>query len=131
MDPLLERGARAFADLPKTAEALVIVRELEELLQPHLATEEAELIPLIRGAKEFPVPPTDEVAEMYAQGFSWAMHGIAPDVLDEMYKMLPDGLRAKIPAARAAFEARCERVWGSAKAGAARTPIPDERTTSS
>jgi len=108
---------------------VLIVRELDELLQPHLGIEEAELIPLIRGAKEFPVPPTDEVAEMYAQGFSWAMHGIAADVLEEVYKMLPDTLRAKIPGARAAFEARCERVWGSKKAGAARTPIPDERTT--
>ena len=27
-------------------------------------------------------------------------------------------LRAKLPAARDAFEARCERAWGSAKAGA-------------
>jgi hypothetical protein len=126
IDPLLERADRAFAELPRTAEAVVIVRELEELLQPHLAIEEAELIPLIRGAKEFPVPPTDEVAEMYAQGFSWAMHGIAPEVLEEVYKILPDALHTKIPAARAAFAARCERVWGSTKAGAARTPIPDE-----
>ena len=126
IDPLLERGDRAFAELPKTDEAVVIVRELRELLHPHLAIEEAELIPLLRGAKEFPAPPTEEIAEMYAQGFSWAMNGIAPEVLEQVYEMLPETLRAKLPAACAAFEARCERVWGSAKAGASRTPIPDE-----
>jgi len=126
IDPLLERGDRAFAELPKTDEAVVIVRELGELLHPHLGIEEAELIPLLRGAKEFPAPPTEEIAEMYAQGFSWAMNGIAPEVLEQVYEMLPETLRAKLPAARAAFEARCERVWGSTKAGASRTPIPDE-----
>jgi hypothetical protein len=57
------------------------------------------------------------------------MNGIAPEVLERVYEMLPENLRARLPAARAAFEARCERVWGSAKAGAARTPIPDELGT--
>ena len=127
IDPLLERGDRAFAELPKTAEAEVIVRELEELLHPHLGTEEAELFPLLRGAKEFPAPPTEEAAEMYAQGFAWAMNGIAPEVLEQVYEMLPENLRAKLPGACAAFEARCERVWGSANAGASTTPIPDAR----
>ncbi len=126
IDPLLERGDKAFAELPKAAAALAVVRELEELLTPHLATEEADLVPFLRGAKQFPPPPTDEVAEMYAQGFSWAMHGVAPDVLERVNDMLPEILRTKLPAARAAFEARCERVWGTAKAGAARTPIPTQ-----
>ena len=47
IDPLLERGDRAFAELPSTKSAIGVVRELEELLQPHLATEEAELIPFL------------------------------------------------------------------------------------
>ena len=34
-------------------------------------------------------------------------------------------------AARAAFDARCERVWGSARAGAARTPIPHSSSSRS
>ncbi|HVJ16679.1 MAG TPA: hemerythrin domain-containing protein [Polyangiaceae bacterium] len=126
IDPLLERGDRAFADLSTPDAAAAVVRELEELLYPHLAIEEAELVPFLRGAKEFPPPPNDEAAEMYAQGFSWAMHGVAPDVLERAYEMLPEILRAKLPGARAAFAARFERVWGSASAGAARTPIPDE-----
>jgi hypothetical protein len=125
IDPLLERGDRAFAELPQADQAAAVVRELGELLHPHLAIEEAELIPFLRGAREFPAPPTDEVAAMYAQGFAWAGNGIAAEVLERVHEMLPEALRAKLPAARAAFEARCERVWGSAKAGAATTPIPD------
>jgi hemerythrin-like domain-containing protein len=125
IDPLLEHGDRAFAELPKTDEALAVVQELEELLSPHLAIEEAELIPFLRGAKEFPVPPTDEIAEMYAQGFSWAMNGVAPDVLERVYEMLPEALRAKLAPARAAFEARCIRAWGTASAGSSRTPVPE------
>lgn len=126
IDPLLERGDRAFAELPKTDEATAVVRELTELLSAHLALEEAELVSFLRGAKEFPPPPNDQVLDMYAQGFSWAMDGIAPEVLTALDAMLPDGLRSRLPAARAAFEARCERVWGKLPAAAARTPIPDD-----
>lgn len=125
IDPLLERGDAAFAELPKAAGALAVVRELKELLDPHLAIEERELIPFLRGMKAFPPPPNDEAAAMYAQGFAWSMQGIASDVLDRVHDMLPDSLRTRIPEARATFDARCERVWGSAKAGATRTPIPD------
>lgn len=125
IDPLLDRGDRAFGDLTDPSDALAIVHELQCLLTPHLATEEAELFPFLRGAKSFPPPATDAEAELYAGGFAWAMHGIAPDVLEQVYVMLPERLREKLPHARTEFEARCERVWGSAKAGTARTPIPD------
>jgi len=125
IDPLLERGDRAFAELPSTESATTVVRELAELLHPHLATEEAELIPFLRESKMFPPPPNDEAAAMYAQGFAWCMQGIAPDVLDRVYEMLPEVLTNKLPAARAAFDRRCERVWGAIEVGAARTPIPD------
>ena len=125
IDPLLERGDAAFAGLPeKTDAARAVVLELVELLDPHLATEEAEIVPYLRGMKAFPPPPNDEAAAMYAQGFAWAMQGIATDVLDKVYAMLPENLCARLPEACAAFDARCERVWGSVKAGAARTPIP-------
>ena len=126
IDPLLERGDLAFSDLlTSQAEALAIIRELTTLLEPHLATEEAELIPFLRAAKTFPPQSSDAEAEFFAQGFAWAMHGVASDVLDQMYAMLPAALLAKLPAARSAFESRYERVWGKRPAGATRTPIPD------
>ena len=127
IDPLLERGEAAFSGLPGTDDALAVVCDLAELLHPHLATEEREIIPFLRDAKSFPAPPDDEALAMYADGFAWAMHGIAPDVLEKVCAMLPEQLVARLPAARAAFDVRCERVWGSVKAGAARTPIPDAR----
>jgi hypothetical protein len=46
-------------------------------------------------------------------------------VLEKVEAMLPEALLARLPDARAAFETRSERVWGSTQAGAARTPIPD------
>jgi hypothetical protein len=124
IDPLLEEGDRAFAQLPLATGARAVVAELQRLLDPHLATEEAELVPHIRPAKEFPTPPDDAAAEMYAQGFAWSMQGIAPDVLEKVQGLLPPILTSRIPAARAAFAERCEKVWGTAAAGSARTPIP-------
>lgn len=125
IDPILEQGDRAFADLPGTVEAAArVIRELTTLLSTHLATEEEKLIPFLREARTFPTPPTDADAELYAGGFAWSMHGIAPEVLDKVYPMLPEILSAKLPAARAAFEERCERVWGTTKPLASTTPIP-------
>jgi hemerythrin-like domain-containing protein len=123
--PLIEQGAVAFAALPETAAALGVVRELEELLRPHLATEEREIVPFLRASKAFPPPPNEEVAAMQAQGFAWAMQGIAPDIIERVSAMLPESVCTRLPAARAAFDARCERVWGRLQPGAARTPIPD------
>ena len=125
IDPVLERGDRAFAEVSKADDAKAVVRELKELLDPHLALEEAEVVPFLREAKTFPAPETDEMAAMYAEGFSWSMHGLAPDVLTALGVMLPENVKARLPAARSAFEARCLRVWGTAKIGASRTPIPE------
>ncbi|HXK17892.1 MAG TPA: hemerythrin domain-containing protein [Polyangiaceae bacterium] len=126
IDPLLERGDRAFSALATSqADALAVVRELKTILDPHLATEEAELIPFLRTAKTFPPPATDAEADLYAQGFAWSMHGVAADVLDRMCEMLPEVLLAKLPAARSAFERRYEGVWGKLPKGATHTPIPD------
>lgn len=125
IDPLLEQGDRAFADLPASAVvATRVVGELTALLGEHLAREEAEVVPYLRGAKEFPAPGNDADAAMYAQGFAWSSHGIAADVLDRVYAMLPESLTSRMPAARAAFDERCVRAWGSAAAGAAETAMP-------
>jgi hypothetical protein len=125
IDPLLERGDAAFEALPQTAAAVTVVGELEALLRPHLATEEREIVPFLRDMKAFPPPPNDAAAAMYADGFAWSTHGLAPDVIEKINVMLPANVLERLPAARAAFAARCERVWGTAKAGATRTPIPD------
>jgi hypothetical protein len=126
IDPLLEAGGRAFAALPgSTAAAAGVVAELAALLRAHLEYEEANVIQFLRGAREFPAPATEADAEMYAQGFAWSLHGLAPEVVEGIYGLLPSILTSKLPAARAAFTARCERVWGTAKTGASRTSIPD------
>jgi hypothetical protein len=125
IDPLLEKGDAAFAELPDTSAALAVVRELQALLAPHLATEEASLIPHIRPAKGFPPPGTDAEAEMYAEGFAWSAHGIAPDIVEKVFALLPPIVSSKLPAARAAFAERCQHVWGTTEAGASRTPIPE------
>jgi len=126
IDPLLDRGDQAFAGLPQTIESAVdVVNGLLDLLQPHLATEETHIIPLLRAAKAFPAPATDAELEMYAHGFAWSSHGIAPDILDKLYVIVPAAVVAKLPAARAAFAKRCEEVWGTSAAGASRTPVPD------
>jgi len=125
IDPLLERGDRAFATLSTMPVAAAdVVRELQALLGPHLALEEAEIIPHLRGAKAFPPPPDDQAANMYAEGFAWAMDGIAPEVIEQVEAMLPASVLDRLPAARAAFGVRCERVWGAVRPLASRTPLP-------
>ncbi|HEY8924738.1 MAG TPA: hemerythrin domain-containing protein [Polyangia bacterium] len=126
IDPLLARGDQAFADLPLAIEgARQVIEDLTALLDPHLATEEADVVPLLRAAKAFPPPGTPEEAEMFAQGFAWASHGIAPQVLERVYAMLPPIVTSRLPAARSAFEERWRRVWGQIEAGASLSPIPD------
>ena len=126
IDPVLEEGDRAFAELAtELRPAVRVVGSLGGLLNSHLETEETHIVPFLRDAKAFPPPSNEAELEMYAQGFAWSSHGIAQDVLDKMYAMLPPEVVAKLPAARAAFAKRCEDVWGTSVAGSARTPIPD------
>jgi hemerythrin-like domain-containing protein len=126
MDPMLEEGDRAFADLSaQVRPAVRVVGSLGGLLHSHLETEETHIVPFIRGAASFPPPASEAELEMYAQGFAWSSYGIAQDVLDKMYAMLPPEVVAKLPAARAAFAKRSEAVWGPSAAGASRTSIPD------
>jgi hypothetical protein len=125
IDPLLERGDYAFAELPGAAAgAEDVVRELRALLDPHLALEEEEIIPLLRDRKAFPPPATDADAALYATGFAWAMHGVADEVIAKVYMMLPQNLVARLPAAREAFAARYTHVWGDVAIGATRTSVP-------
>lgn len=126
IDPLLEEGDKAFGDLPAQLRGAVrVIGGLGSLLHSHLETEETHIVPFLREAKAFPPPANEAELELYAQGFAWSSHGIAPDVLEKLYELLTPELRAKLPAARAAFEQRCKEVWGHSTAGAARTPIPD------
>jgi len=126
IDPLLEEGDRAFADLPaQLRPAVRVIGSLNSLLISHLETEETHIVPFLRDAKAFPPPASEAELDLYAQGFAWSSYGIAPEVLEKLYELLTPELRAKLPAARAAFEQRCKNVWGFAVAGATRTSIPD------
>ena len=126
IDPLLERGDRAFQELPNVGPAVKVIAELRELLTAHLAAEETGVVPLLRAAKVFPPPPSDAEAAMYADGFAWSMHGVASGVIECVQGMLPPAITSNLDAARARYDARCERAWGSAHAGASRTSVPEE-----
>ena len=125
IDPLLAAGDRAFASLSIPQEAALIVGQLSALLDEHLALEEAHVIPFLRGGREFPPPASEAEAQLFADGFAWSSHGVAPEVLERVYTMLPEVLTSKLPAARAAFQERCHRVWGPTSEGASRTAVPD------
>jgi len=123
IDPLLQRGDRAFAS-HDAADAADVVTQLLALLGPHLATEEEELVPMLRLAKGFPAPSEAE-ADLFAQGFAWSSFGVAAEVLAAVDEMLPEILRVRLPAARAGFADDFRRLWGAVTPGASRTPIPD------
>jgi hypothetical protein len=125
LDPLLEAGERAMAKLPATEEAAAIVTETAALLDKHLALEEQKVVPLLRGASSFPAPASDAEAEMYAEGFAWACHGIAPAVLEQVNKMLPASVTSRLPAARVVFTKKFETLWGSVGSGASTSSVPD------
>ena len=127
IDPLLEESDKAFGELSATQvrPAVRVVGSLGGLLHSHLETEEKHIVQFIRDAKTFPPPASEAELEMYAQGYAWSSHGVAQEVLDKLYELLTPEVRAKLPAARAAFAKRCEAVWGTAVAGSARTAIPD------
>jgi hemerythrin-like domain-containing protein len=126
IDPLLARGDAVFDALAtQAAAAATVVSELSALIDEHLALEEAHVPAFLRGVNAFPPPPTDADAEMYAQGFAWSCDGIAPEVLERVFAMLPASVTTRLPAARAAFADRCARTWGATPSGASRTSVPD------
>lgn len=124
IDPLLERGDAAFAELPRVDLALDVVRALDRALDEHLELEERVVIPHLRDAKAFPVPPDDAALAMYADGFAWSTCGLAPEVLAALDVMLPPGLVERLPAARRAYDERSARAWGRAWTGASTTSVP-------
>lgn len=124
IDPLLARGDRAFGEAADLDEARAVVAELSKLLDAHLAYEEAEVVPHLRGGKEFPAPASDQEADMFAQGFAWSSHGVAASVLVRLGDMLPERLAQRLPAARAEFAARWQRSWGDEPVGASTTSVP-------
>ncbi|MBS2023092.1 MAG: hemerythrin domain-containing protein [Deltaproteobacteria bacterium] len=125
IDPLLERGDRAFAHLPQRLDdARQVIAELASLLAPHLALEEEKVMPFLRGATEFPPPASEAEAELYASGFAWSTQGVASDIVEKLDGLLPESVRRRLPAARAAFHARAEAAFGPITPGSARTPIP-------
>jgi hemerythrin-like domain-containing protein len=126
IDPLLVRGDASFADLVAAPEAAAaVVSELSVLLDEHLALEEANVVPVIREAKAFPPPASDEEARLHAEGFAWSSHGVAPEVLARVDALLPASLRDRLAAARAAFAERAQRVWGPTPTGASHSAVPD------
>jgi hypothetical protein len=125
IDPLLERGDQLFSDLQAhRAAARDLIATLASLLATHLDTEEPAITPHMRDAKEFPAPPDEAMLAMYADGFAWSSAGIANEVLDQVFSMLPPALVAKLPAARTAFDERCRRVWGFTHTTASVTSVP-------
>ncbi len=125
IDPLLVRGDAAFGQLARMRlAALDVLRELIALLTPHLAAEEAEIVPHLRATKGFPPPSSDAEAVMYAQGFAWSSHGIAPEVLARVDEMLPPLLREKLPAARDAFNHKAAQTYPYEMPLASLTPVP-------
>jgi len=130
VDPLLAEGDVAFAEsIRAPSDAARVVDALEALLTDHLALEERHVIPLIRAAHEFPTPPTPEVAAMYADGFSWSLHGLAPDVVDRVLERLPSNVKDLLPDARARFAASYARAFGAPFPAASRTSVPAGRST--
>lgn len=115
LEPLLERGDRAFAALPNATLATAVLAELSAVLERHLAFEEATVIPLFREVKTFPLPPSDEELDLFLSGFAWSYRGVAPEVLDQVNRMLPEAISTRLPAARAAHEARVQSVFGPAE----------------
>ncbi len=124
IDPLLEQGDKAFGEALDVEAAKSVVTQLMALLDKHLVAEEACIIPHLRNVHAFPPPPDEAAASLYAQGFAWSSHGIAPEVLEQVFAMLPDILSSRIPEARKKFEERCVRVWGTAQSGSSRTSVP-------
>lgn len=57
IDPLIDKGNKAFTDLHHPEEARAVLEELKILLDEHLGFEEANITPALRMHREFPIPP--------------------------------------------------------------------------
>lgn len=126
IDPLIEQIDEAIADINGSEKIEGLFKNLKHLLDEHLAFEESTVIPTLRGQRDFPAPPDEETANMYAQGFSWSMQGIDPSVVEQLEKMLPAMLLERLPAARADFELRSKEVWGDYELSSSTTSVPEK-----
>ncbi len=125
IEPLLARGDSAFGGMTDVGAAREVVKELSALLDEHLRLEEETIAPALRVARQFPPPPNDAAAELYAGGFAWSMNGIADDVIAAVKTLLPASLLSRLPAATKAYDERSARVFGPAKSGKSSTSIPE------
>jgi hemerythrin-like domain-containing protein len=124
LDPLLRRGDAAFAALPETADARAVIADITALLDEHFDLEEATIVPSLREAKQWPAPPDESFAPLFAEGFGWALIGIAPDVRDKLNSILAPSIVAHLPAAREKAIATWQKAWGDVPAETSTTSIP-------
>lgn len=125
IDPLIEQIDEAIADIAGSEKIEGLFKDLKQLLDEHLAYEESTVVPTLRDQRDFPAPPDEATADMYAQGFSWSMQGIDPGVVEQLEKILPAMLLEKLPSARADFEARSKEVWGDYEVSSSTTSVPE------
>lgn len=125
IDPLIEQIDEAVLDIAGSENIEGLLKDLKQLLDEHLAFEESTVIPTLRDQRDFPAPPDEATADMYAQGFSWSMQGIDRSVVEQLEKMLPAMLLEKLPAARADFEVRSKEVWGDYAVSSSTTSVPE------
>ena len=123
--PLIEQIDEEIVDIVGSEKIEKLFVDLKQLLDEHLAYEESTIIPTLRVQREFPAPPDEATADMYAKGFSWSMQGIDPSVLLQLEKMLPATIVEKLPSARADFEVRSKEVWGEYEVSSSTTPVPE------
>lgn len=126
IDPLIKQIDEAVKNIKESETIEELFKDLRRLLDEHLAFEESTVIPTLRDQRDFPAPPDEETANMYAQGFSWSMQGIDPSVLEQLEKMLPPTLLEKLPKAREDFELRSKEVWRDYELSSSITPIPEK-----
>ncbi|MFT3842150.1 MAG: hemerythrin domain-containing protein [Myxococcaceae bacterium] len=125
IEPMLARGDGLFSGLrANAAGASTLIAELTAHLSEHFDAEEPAITPHLRSAKEFPLPPSEEVVAVYAEGFAWSCSGLADSVQKLLFAMLPPALAARIPAALAAFDERCLHTWGKKHTMRSTTSLP-------
>lgn len=117
IDPLIEQIGEAVLDIAGSEKIEGLFKDLKQLLDEHLAFEESTVIPTLRDQRDFPAPPDEATADMYAQG-------IDPGVIEQLEKMLPATLLEKLPSARAQFEVRSKEVWGDYEVSSFTTSVP-------
>nr|QEO74308.1 hypothetical protein [uncultured bacterium] len=125
IDPVLERLHVSMSELPAPLArdaALAIMNDLNALLDRHLASEEASVIPILRKVPLQAMPPMPEgELAMMSEGLAWSAEGVAPDIFALATAAMPELVLAKVSAAKVAYAAKCERIWGGVSNATSRT----------